>query len=139
MIQWDSSPNAGFTTGKPWIRVNDDYQQWNAAAQINTEGSVFDYWRSALSLRKEIKHIIVYGDFELLDAENSDIFAYARSDGKQKLIVVCSFRDREIAWLVPASTGLQSSKVLLSNYPEIDLSQDVILIRPFEAFVCLVG
>ncbi|KAK6715560.1 hypothetical protein SNK04_006507 [Fusarium graminearum] len=138
-VQWDSSPNAGFTTGKPWIRVNDDYQQWNAATQTNTKGSVFDYWRSALSLRKELKDIVVYGDFELLDAENSDIFAYARSDGKQKLIVVCSFRDREIAWPVPASTGLQSSKVLLSNYPEIDLSQDVISIRPFEAFVCLVG
>lgn len=139
VIKWDSSPNAGFTTGKPWIRVNDDYQQWNAATQINTKGSVFDYWRSALSLRKELKDIVVYGDFELLDAENSDIFAYARSDGKQKLIVVCSFRDREIAWPVLASTGLQSSKVLLSNYPETDLSQDVISIRPFEAFVCLVG
>jgi glycosidase len=139
VIQWDSTPNAGFTTGIPWIRVNDDYREWNAAAQIDTPGSVFEYWRSALSLRKELKDVVVYGDFQLLDAENNDIFAYTRSNGRQKVVVVCSFRDREIAWPVPASADLQSGKVLLSNYPEVDLSQNVINIHPFGAFVCLVG
>lgn len=134
-FQWDDTPNAGFTTGTPWIRVNDDYKTWNAAAQVATPGSVFEYWRSALTLRKELKNIIIYGDFEMLDAENDDIFAYARSNGSQKAVVVCSFRDREIEWPVPASMDVQSGKVLLSNYPDVDLLQDMITVRPFEAFL----
>ncbi|CAG7559825.1 unnamed protein product [Fusarium equiseti] len=138
-VQWDDTLNAGFTTGTPWIRVNDDYKTWNAATQVATPGSVFEYWRSALMLRKELKDIIIYGDFEMLDAENDDIFAYTRSNGKQKVVVVCSFRDRGIDWLVPAYTDIQSGKVLLSNYPDVDLSQDMVTVRPFEAFVCLVG
>jgi glycosidase len=139
VVQWDDTLNAGFTTGTPWIRVNDDYKTWNAATQVATPGSVFEYWRSALMLRKDLKDTIIYGDFEMLDAENDDIFAYARSNGKQKVVVVCSFRDREIDWLVPAYTDIQSGKVLLSNYPDVDLSQDMVTVRPFEAFVCLVG
>lgn len=139
MVQWDATPNAGFTTGTPWIRVNDDYQTWNAAAQVDTPDSVFEYWRSALSLRKELKDVVVYGDFEMLDLENDDIFAYARANGKQKVVVVCSFRDRDISWKVPASIDMQSGKILLSNYLKVDLSQKTIVIRPFEAFVCLVG
>ena len=83
--------------------------------------------------------MIIYGDFGMLDAENDDIFAYARSNGKQKVVVVCSFRDREIEWLVPASTDFQSGKVVLSNYTNVDISKDAITVRPFEAFVCLVG
>ncbi|CZR44452.1 putative alpha-glucosidase (maltase) [Fusarium proliferatum ET1] len=133
-VQWDSSTNAGFSTATPWIRVNDDYKEWNAAAQVSKPESVFEHWKSALALRKELKHIIVYGDFELLDEENADVFAYARSNGSQKVVVVCSFRDREISWSPPVD--LQSGKVLLANNAEVNLSQKTISLRPFEAFVC---
>lgn len=95
---------------------------------------MFEHWKSALALRKELKDIIVYGDFQLLDEENDDVFAYARSNGSQKVVVVCSFRDREISWSPPVD--LQSGKVLLANNPEVNLSQKTISLRPFEAFVC---
>jgi glycosidase len=97
---------------------------------------VFEYWRSALSLRKELKKSIVYGDFELLDKDNDDIFAYARSNGGQKVVVVCNFREREIPWPASTSASLELGKVLLSNYPEVDLTQKILVLRPFEAFVC---
>lgn len=95
---------------------------------------MFEHWKSALAFRKELKDIIVYGDFELLDEENDDIFAYARSNGSQKVVVVCSFRDREISW--SPSVDLQAGKVLLANNSEVNLSQKTISLRPFEAFVC---
>ncbi|KAF5020535.1 hypothetical protein F66182_7434 [Fusarium sp. NRRL 66182] len=136
-VQWDSTPNAGFTTGTPWIRVNDDYQTWNAAAQMTTPGSVFNYWQSALALRKELKDVVVYGDFQLLDAENEDIFAYIRSNGKQQVFIVCNFRDRQITWEIPTTVDLGSVKVLLKNYPVLDLTQGMLDLRPFESFVCL--
>jgi glycosidase len=132
--QWDSSTNAGFSTATPWIRVNDDYKEWNAAAQVAKPDSVFEHWKSALALRKELKNIIVYGDFELLDEDNDDVFAYARSNGTQKVVIVCNFREREISWSPPVD--LQSVKVLLSNYPEVNMSQKTVNLRPFEAFVC---
>lgn len=95
---------------------------------------MFEHWKSALALRKELKDIIVYGDFELLDEENDDVFAYARSNGAQKVVVVCNFRDREIPWSPPVD--LHSDKVLLANNPEVNLSQKTVNLRPFEAFVC---
>lgn len=96
---------------------------------------MFEYWRSALSLRKELKKIIVYGDFELLDKDNDDIFAYARSNGGQKVVVVCNFKERKVPWPAFTSAGLKLGKVLLSNYPEVDLEQETLVLRPFEAFV----
>lgn len=52
--QWDSSPHAGFTTGNPWMRVNDDYPEtWNASAQVNDDASVWTFWKTALATRKE--------------------------------------------------------------------------------------
>jgi glycosidase len=114
--------------------VNDDYKEWNAASQVSKPDSVFEHWKSALALRKELKDIIVYGDFELLDGENEDVFAYARSNGAQKVVVVCNFREKEISWSPPVD--LQSGTVLLANRPEVHLSQKTVILRPFEAFVC---
>jgi oligo-1,6-glucosidase len=51
-VQWDSSLNAGFTTGNPWMRVNDDYREWNAARQIKDENSVHAFYKRALAFRK---------------------------------------------------------------------------------------
>ncbi|KAJ4142805.1 hypothetical protein NW754_010244 [Fusarium falciforme] len=134
-VQWDSSPNAGFSTGTPWIRVNDDYKTCNAAAQVSATGSVFEYWRSTLALRKDLRSIFVYGDFELLDRSHEDVFAYSRSSGDQKAVVVCNFRETLVTWDVPPSVNLSSGKVLLSNYLEVDVTQDKLALRPFEALV----
>ncbi|KAM0232290.1 hypothetical protein ACHAP5_010781 [Fusarium lateritium] len=137
-VQWDATPNAGFTTGAPWIRVNDDYETWNAAAQVGTRDSVFEYWRSALTLRKELKNIIVYGGFELMeevDQENDDVFAYQQSNGGQEVVVVCNFREHEVHWHAAPCRGLELGKVVLSNYPPVDLTQEIFVLRPFEAFV----
>ena len=64
-MQWDDSENAGFTTGTPWLKVNPNYKQINAAAQVNDEASVFNYYKKLIRLRKE-NDIIVYGHYELL-------------------------------------------------------------------------
>ncbi|KPM42162.1 Alpha-glucosidase [Neonectria ditissima] len=138
-VQWDGTENAGFSTGQPWIRVNDDYTICNAAAQVAVPGSVFEHWRLTLALRKEFRDIFVYGDFELIDADNDDVFAYSRTNGGRKAVVVCNFRETNIIWLVPSSAKLGSAKILLSNYPEVDFVQQRLVLRPFEAFACLVS
>ncbi|KAJ6451048.1 glycoside hydrolase superfamily, partial [Mycena sanguinolenta] len=57
-MQWDSSAHGGFTTGSPWMRVNDDYHTWNVAAQLDDPQSVHAFWTKALQFRKEHKVLV---------------------------------------------------------------------------------
>ena len=76
-MQWDDTPNAGFTTGTPWIRVNPNYPFIHAAAQENDPNSVLNYYRALIRLRRE-NPVIVYGDYRLALPEDPQIFAYER-------------------------------------------------------------
>lgn len=127
-MQWDDSAQAGFTTGKPWLPVNPNYVEINAAAQINDENSIFSYYKKLIQLRKNIP-VIVNGAYKLLLEEDTDIFAYTRTNETQTLVVICNFfgrkRTLDLSSIIPAG-----SQLLLSNYASID---DVNLLRPYEA------
>jgi len=67
MLQWNASAHGGFTTGTPWMRVNDDYPEWNAEQQISDETSVHAFWKRALKVRKthdalvsRSKYVLIY-------------------------------------------------------------------------------
>ena len=77
-MQWDSSANAGFTDGTPWIGVNPNYTEINAAAQTDDETSVFSYYRELIRLRHTLP-VMVEGRYELLQPDNSQVFAYTRT------------------------------------------------------------
>jgi glycosidase len=101
-FQWDGSPHAGFTGSgcTPWMRVNDNYTHWNAAAQANP-GSVLSYWRRVLALRKEERDVFIYGDFNLVVPEHEDVFAYSRSFGSRMAVVVCNMREVAVRFEIP--------------------------------------
>ncbi|KAJ7150134.1 glycoside hydrolase family 13 protein [Mycena crocata] len=96
-MQWNSNFHAGFTTGTPWMRVNDDYKEWNAAAQVADERSVRAFWKHALKLRKDHK-VLIYGDFTLLSPNNEEIFAYTRSYGERHALIVLNFTSSEVTF-----------------------------------------
>lgn len=89
-FQWDNTPNAGFTTGTPWIMVNPNYVEINAQEQLTNPDSVFRYYQALIRLRKTYP-IIVYGHYELLLPDSKEVYAYTRSLEDQKLLVVCNF------------------------------------------------
>lgn len=99
-MQWDSSPQAGFTTGnKPWMRVNDNYTAINAAAQVDDPKSVYHCWRQVLEKRKALKDIFVYGDFALVDEPNEQVFAYKRTAANgDTALIACNFSDKDVKW-----------------------------------------
>ncbi|KAF7551297.1 hypothetical protein G7046_g7758 [Stylonectria norvegica] len=99
-MQWDATPHAGFTTGSnPWMRVNDNFQQVNAAAQTSDPQSVYHCWRQVLEKRKAHKDIFVYGDFELVDEANEKVFAYKRTMAEgEAALVVCNFSAEPVLW-----------------------------------------
>ena len=88
-MQWDAGPNAGFTTGEPWLPVNPNYTWLNAAAQIDAADSVFAHYQALIRLRHELP-ILVDGDFTPLMAEDPQIWAYTRTTPNGKLLVIAN-------------------------------------------------
>ena len=76
-VQWDASPEAGFTAGTPWIAVNPDYVDVNAAAQVGRDDSVFEHYRRLIALR-HADPVVTDGEFELLLPEHPAIWAFLR-------------------------------------------------------------
>lgn len=92
-MQWDSSPNAGFTTGTPWLKVNDDYRDINVAAQENDPDSVLNYYRRLTALRKspEYRQLFTYGKFRPAFENSHRILAYYREKDNQRVLVAANF------------------------------------------------
>lgn len=125
-MQWDETENAGFTTGTPWIRVNENYHQINARAQMNRPDSVYNYYQKLIQLRHE-NEVVVYGDFEMLLPKSEEIFAYQRSLGERSLLVCCNFSAKEVELPVDV-TGYS---LLLGNYDKTVTG----VLQPYEAVV----
>lgn len=130
-MPWDTSENAGFTTGTPWLALNPNYNKINVADQLKREDSVFHYYQKLIKLRKEYE-IIVYGKYELLLPDDEHIFAYVRTLGNQKLLVVCNFSKTEQKF---DFSGYENAKVLISNY-DGNISEKATL-KPYSAIALL--
>jgi oligo-1,6-glucosidase len=92
-MQWDDSTNAGFTTGHPWMPVNPNHRDVNAARQVGVAGSVFDHYRKLIALRHE-EPTVVTGDFTLLLPDDAQLFVFTRCHEATELVVVANFSGR---------------------------------------------
>lgn len=131
-FQWDSTANAGFSTGTPWLKVNPNYKIVNASVEENDPDSVLNYFRSAVRLRKDHK-ALVYGQYNLLDPSNTQIYAYTRSLNDEKLLVILNFSDSKVSWTLPGGMTMAGSP-LLNNYHSFKSGADVGLL-PYQAVV----
>ncbi len=130
-VQWDDTENAGFTTGTPWIGVNPNYTEINAKAETADENSVFHYYKKLIALRKQ-NPIMVYGKYELLLEDSEELFVYTRTLEEEKLLVVCSFSDKETVFEIPDE--FVGKACLISNRENVYDKKQVVL-KPYEAFV----
>jgi len=148
-MQWSKAKFAGFSpedsTAEPWMDVHPDFEEWNAANQVDDPESAYNYWKALLALRKKEKEVFVYGGFEMVDMEHESVVAYVRTspDGNGKALVVTSFDGGNVEWSVPErEKGLvKENNVVLGNYkagPKIDGEKGVVSLRPYEAFVALI-
>jgi oligo-1,6-glucosidase len=128
-FQWDSTFNAGFTSGTPWIKVNANYKTINAAAQEKDENSCLNYFRKLTKLRKE-NPVLVYGKYTLLDKNNPDVYAYTREYNGKKMLLVLNFR--AVASAVSTGIDFSKAKIVLSNYSSDAAGAKL---RPYEAVV----
>ena len=126
-VQWSAGTNAGFTTGTPWIKVNDNYKTINAKSQVDDPDSIFNCYRKLVSFRKEYP-VLVDGSFKLLLAEDENIFAYERKNADETLLVVCNFYGNTVK--MPLTEETEDMELLISNYKE---TEDSSVLRPYEA------
>ena len=112
-MQWDFSPNAGFTTGTPWITPPDNYRSINAAAQMNDPDSIRSWYKMLVTLRRQ-EPLISDGQIEFLYRQDDRVLAYRRFDGRQELTVLCNLTADMVE--LPRPEG----EVLLCNYPAAD-------------------
>ena len=113
-MQWTAGPNAGFTTGTPWIEVNPNHDTINADACLADKESVYYYYKKLIELRYTLP-IITDGRYELLDPADEKVYAYLRKGEGETLAVVANFTAEELDYTLPASVQWEHSEPVLSN------------------------
>lgn len=134
-MQWDSSEHAGFTTGRPWIKVNPNYKEINVADALANPDSVFYYYQKLIQLRKE-NPVVVYGTYDLLLDDHQEIYAFTRTLDQDGLLVILNVSRNSPVFYLPENISYSSIELLISNYT-VDSTEDIrqINLRPFEARV----
>lgn len=128
-FQWDASENAGFTKGKPWLKVHPNFTEINAEAQEKDENSILNYFKKLVQLRKK-EPALTYGSFEIIDKENPAVFAYLRTLNDRKILIILNFSEKKS--IINTSLDVSNAKVMLSNYNAISFQKTL---QPYEAIV----
>ncbi len=131
-IQWDNSPNAGFTSGAPWLKVNENYKQINVETQENDPNSILNYFRKMARLRKD-NLALVYGDYRLLLPDHEKIYSYTRTLGNNKVLILLNFSSDEVISDVPEN--ILPEKVLINNLNSNPIEGKTIQLRPYQAAI----
>lgn len=134
-MQWNSSPEAGFTIGKPWIKVNPNYPQINVQQALNDPDSIFYYYQKLIRLRKS-NPIVVYGRYDLILADHPQIYAFTRTLEGERLLIILNFSADQPVFELPKQVTFTRYTLLLANYP-VDPTQAPhhLVLSPYEARV----
>jgi oligo-1,6-glucosidase len=128
-MQWDTTINGGFSTGKPWLPTNENYKKVNVTSEDTDANSILNYFRKMQKLRKE-NDVLIYGKFTLIDASNPDVFAYTRELSGKRLLVLLNFKNKIAS--VNSGVDLTKAKILINNY---SLASTDGKLKPYEAVI----
>jgi len=112
--QWDASENAGFTSGKPWIKVNPNYKEINLEADRASEDSIFAYYQKLTTMRKE-HPAIIEGDLEFFLTDHPKVLMYTRKCLRETLLIIANYSDEATAVELPAELQTMQWKRILTN------------------------
>ena len=114
-MQWDASPNAGFTEGTPWFWVNPNHTKINVADQEDDPESLLNFYREAVRLRSELS-VVRYGTFKLYYPMSDKLFVYERRSKSQRLLVICSYTDAPVKFKAPKGYDLKKGELILRSH-----------------------
>ena len=131
-MQWNTAVHAGFTSGIPWLKVNDNKAEINAEVEEKNPASVLNYFKKMVKLRKDQKDILVYGKYTLLDKDNPQVYAFTREANGEKVLVLLSFR----------KTGgnfdlgkMQLGDEWINNMQPLKVNGTVVELQPYQASI----
>jgi oligo-1,6-glucosidase len=130
-MQWDTSAQAGFTTGTPWLAVNPNYPEINAATAAADPGSVYHYYRALIDLR-HTEPAVVEGDFTMLLPHDERLYAFTRRLGATELLVIGNFSADPVAAELADAAAWASAELVLTNTPP---PADGLTLHPWQAVV----
>lgn len=119
-VQWNTQANAGFTTGTPWLKVNDNYKEINMEAQDHDPDSVLNYYRKLIALRKSpaYKEVFTYGEFIPAYQDTDSVMAYYRKDKNKRILIAANFGEESVSLISESPI----TKILLSNQNKTDFT-----------------
>ncbi|MCZ0752220.1 alpha,alpha-phosphotrehalase [Aeromonas enteropelogenes] len=136
-MQWSAAANAGFTSGKPWLKPAANYPEINAEAALADQNSVFWHYRDLIRLRKS-HPIFTQGDYQELLTGHPQIWAYVRRANGQTLLVVSNFYGEPVYFTLPEELATGKGRLLLGNYPDSPARPQSCMLRPYESLIWLV-
>ncbi|WP_158737091.1 alpha-glucosidase [Alteribacillus sp. YIM 98480] len=136
-MQWSNEKNAGFSTGKPWLKINPNYKKVNVDKQKQDSSSILNYYKTMIKLKKQYD-LFTYGRYTLLNEEDNQIYAYLREGDKQNALIVTNLSGKQAKWN-GAGILLSSHQLLLNNYQGLFHKEiESLLLNPYEARIYLI-
>ena len=132
-MQWDNTLNGGFTIGKPWIKINENYKEINVQNQINDKNSIYNHYKNLISLKKNSK-TLTHGKFKLVLEDDRHVFAYLRELDNERYLILSNLSENEKV-LNLSEFNIKNEDIIISNYKVIDKSLENFIIRPYESVV----
>ena len=133
-VQWDSTENAGFSTGAPWFPVNKNYKEINARAEAENPNSVLNHYKALIKFKKE-NEVAIYGDYKEHYKNSDKLFVFERNYNGKRLLVINSFTEENVAFEAPKGFNLEEGKAILCNYENPTVQNNGFKTRPYETRV----
>lgn len=136
-VQWSADKNAGFTSAdKAWFYVNPNYKDINVEDAESDPDSILNYYKKLLKFRRE-NEICIYGSYKEHYHESNDLYVYSRHYKNQRMLVICSFSDKDFNFKAPEGFDLNKGTIALSNYGNPKNYNDGCFLKPYETRVYL--
>ncbi|MEJ9219234.1 alpha,alpha-phosphotrehalase [Paenibacillus glucanolyticus] len=140
-MPWNDGHQAGFTTGTPWIKIDERYPLINAQAQVEDPHSIYHHYRQLIELRKNLP-VLTDGEYVRLDQGHPEVYAYARRTQEQTLIVISNFSSRSVSYELPPNMwgkpDMASAQLLIRNTTEQPELAEVVKLQPYASYMWLI-
>lgn len=133
-MQWNAKENAGFTTGKSWMPINPNYTEINVEKALADKDGIWYFYKNLNAFRIG-NEIIRYGSYKQYYPKDKHVWMYEREYNGKKYVVIASYTDREVHFLVPPELKGKESKLVMGNYKDSPKALSDAVLRPYEAMV----
>ncbi len=139
-MQWDYSANAGFTTGTPWIKLDERYPEINVSLQQQDPNSILSHYKRLIALRKK-EDVLIDGSYIRLDKQHPQIYAYARQNDRDTLVVMSNFTDQPAQFDLPAQLrdiDSASVELLVQNTEFVPAWENIVSLEPYASYMWVI-